>query len=294
MKHHYTRQQNLIDAGLLVLGLLVGSCLPEPLPVDGIPVLTPQIVVSTQIVPDQLPEESFVVLLTKSFGALDASDDSDPYELIQQIAVDDAVVSITGPDSTYNLFNIGSGLYGGIAIPFVPRASYQLDVTSESLGSVTATTTVQPAITFDELLTELYFNGFDDTLLQVTQQFTDPVGKDYYMVNVQEIRRQDALENLLNPRSFTRLIDDVNFDGQKHRESFRVVYRDYYAGDTTAIYIARISEEYYNFMKLRLDNRYSFVEYLSEPVNYPTNVVGGKGFFNLYVPDVRIEIVGMD
>jgi hypothetical protein len=294
MKQYHTRQQNLISAGLLMLGLLVGSCLPEPLPVDGIPVIAPQIVVSTQIVPDQLPEESFVVLLTKSFGALDASDDSDPYELIQQIAVDDAVVSITGPDSTYNLFNIGSGLYGGIAIPFVPRASYQLDVTSESLGSVTATTTVQPSITFDELITELYFNGFDDTLLQVTQQFTDPVGKDYYMVNVQEIRRQDALENLLNPRSFTRLIDDVNFDGEKHRESFRVVYRDYYAGDTTAIYIARISEEYYNFMKLRLDNRYSFVEYLSEPVNYPTNVVGGKGFFNLYVPDIRIEIVGMN
>ena len=293
-QHHLTRQQGLISAGLLALGLLVGSCLPEPLPVDGIPVLRPQIVVSTQIVPDQLPDESFVVLLTKSFGALDASDDSDPYELIQQIAVDDAVVSIVGPDSTYNLLNIGSGVYGRVAIPFVPRASYRLEVTSESLGSVTATATVQPSITFDELITELYFNGYDDTLLQVTHQFTDPVGKDYYMVNVQDVRRQDVFENLLNPRGFTRLLDDVNFDGERHRESFRVVYRDYYAGDTTAIYLARISEEYYNFMKLRLDNRYSFVEYLSEPVNYPTNVVGGKGFFNLYVPDVRIKHVGVD
>jgi hypothetical protein len=293
MKHHHpTWQQGLIGAGLLAL--LGGSCLPEPLPVDGIPVLKPQIVVSTQIIPDQLPNESFVVLLTKSFGALDASDDSDPYELIQQIAVDDAVVSILGPDSIYNLFNIGSGLYGGIAIPFVPGASYQLDVTSESLGSVTATTTVQPSATFDELITELYFNGYDDTLLQVTQQFTDPVGKNYYMVNVQDIRRQTAIENLINPRGFTRLIDDINFEGGKHRESFRVVYRDYYVGDTTAIYLACISEEYYNFMKLRIDNRYSFVEYLSEPVNYPSNVVGGKGFFNLYVPDVRIKIVGID
>jgi hypothetical protein len=289
-QHHLTRQQGLFGAVFLALGLLVGSCLPEPLPVNGLPVLKPQIVVSTQIIPDQLPNESFVVLLTKSFGALDASDDSDPYELIQQIALDDAVVTITGADSTYNLINIGSGLYGGVFIPFVPDASYRLDVTSESLGSVTATTTVQPPATFDELGTELYFDGYD-TLLKVTHQFTDHVGKDYYMVNVQDLRREDAIENLIMPRSYTRLIDDENFDGQKHRESFLVVYRDYYVGDTTGIYLARISEEYYNFMKLRIDNRYSFTEYLSEPTNYPTNVVGGKGFFNLFVPDVHLEIV---
>lgn len=280
----------MIGAGLLALGFLVGSCLPDPLPVTGIPVLKPEIVVSTQIIPDS----SLAVLLTKSFGALDFSDDSDPLELIEQIAVDDAVVTVTGPDSTYRLINLGTGVYGGIFIPFQSRASYRLDVTSESLGSVTATTTVQPPVSFDELITELYFNGFDDTLLQVTHQFADPVGKDWYMINVQDLRRQDALENLLNPRSFTRLIDDANFDGRNHRESFRVIYRDYYVGDTTAIYLARISEEYYNFMKLRLDNRYSFTEYLSEPVNYPTNVVGGKGFFNLQVPDVRIVIVGTE
>lgn len=287
-QYHLTQKHGMIGAGLLTLGLLVGSCLPDPLPVKGLPVVEPQIVVSTQIIPEQY----FAVLLTKTFGALDASDASEPLELLQQIAVKDAEVTITGPDSTYRLINIGIGLYGGIFIPFVPRASYRLDVTSASLGSVSATTTVQPPITFDDLDTELFFNGFDDTLLQVTHQFTDPVGKDWYVINVQDLRREEAIDRLLNPRSFTRLIDDENFDGQRHRESFRVEYRDYYGGDTTAIYLARVSEEYYNFMKLRLDNRYSFTEYLSEPVNYPTNVVGGKGFFNLYVPDVRVVIVG--
>ena len=58
---------------LLVCAMLVWGCLPEPLDVDGIPVVKPQIVVSTQIIPDQ----SLIVLLTKTFGALDASDDSD-------------------------------------------------------------------------------------------------------------------------------------------------------------------------------------------------------------------------
>jgi hypothetical protein len=268
----------------IACGLVVGGCLPDPLPVEGIPVVKPQIVVSTQIIPDQ----SLVVLLTKTFGALDASDDSDPEALIRQIAVEDAVVRITGAGRTDTLLALGSGAYGGIMIPFAAGTSYRLDVTSESLGSVTATTTVQEPITFDDIDVQLYFNGFDDTLLQVTHQFKDPIGKDWYMVNVQQIEQEDLLENLLNPRAFTRLLDDVDFDGQLYKETFRQAFRRYHTGDTTLVFLSRISEEYYNFIQLRLDNRFSFVEYLGEPVNYPSNVTGGKGFFNLYVPDVRV------
>ena len=55
--------------------------------------------------------------------------------------------------------------------------------------------------------------------------------------------------------------------------------------------VARLRDEYYDFIDLRIDNRFSFVEYLSEPVNYPSNVVGGKGFFNLYIPDVETFIL---
>jgi hypothetical protein len=43
-------------------------------------------------------------------------------------------------------------------------------------------------------------------------------------------------------------------------------------------------------MKLRIDNRFSLVEFVSEPVNYPSNVAGGKGYFNLYIPDVRFFV----
>ncbi len=44
-------------------------------------------------------------------------------------------------------------------------------------------------------------------------------------------------------------------------------------------------------MELRQDNRFSLVEFLGEPINYPTNVVGGKGFFNLYIPDIRTFVL---
>lgn len=272
---------------LVVLPLLLWGCLPEPLDVGGLPVVKPQIVVSTQIIPDR----SLVVLLTKTFGALDASDDSDPAELLKQIALDDAVVTIIGPNGAYELEPLENGLYGGLIIPFEAGEEYTLHAVSESLGEVTATTTVKPMVSFDDIKAELVFNGYDDTLAEITYRITDASEQNWYMLNVQEIERADIVDNLINPRAFTRLLEDKTFNGEIYRETFRVFPRDFIPGDTIAVSLSNISKDYYDFMNLRLDNRYTFVEYLSEPVNYPSNVKGGKGFFNLYIPDIETFIL---
>ena len=266
---------------------LLMSCLPEPLAIDGLPVVKPQIVVSTQIIPDR----SLVVLLTKTFGALEGSDDSDPEELLQQIAVDDAIVVIKGPVRTDTLLNIGYGFYGDVIIPFEEGEEYNLYINSESLGEVTATTTVKEQIKFEDIEAGLFFNGFGDTLAEVTHAFVDPPGKNWYMLNVQEVERVDIVENLLNPNSFMRLHDDVDFEGHELKETFHVFPRDYNPGDTIAVSLSNISSDYYDFLKLRVDNRFSLVQYLSEPVNYPSNIIGGKGFFNLYIPDVKFFVL---
>ncbi|HMG93328.1 MAG TPA: DUF4249 domain-containing protein [Chryseolinea sp.] len=269
-----------------VFGVMI-SCLPEPLSIDGLPVVKPEIVVSTQMVPDR----SLVVLLTKTFGALEGSNDSDPEELLQQIAVDDAVVVITGPDRSDTLVNIGYGFYGDVIIPFVAGEEYSLYVNSASLGEITATTYVKEQIQFEDIEAGLYFNGFGDTLAEVTHTFLDPPGKNWYMLNVQEVEQEDIVENLLNPNSFMKLHDDVDFEGNELEETFRVFPRDYHAGDTIAVSLSNISSDYYEFLQLRVDNRFSLVQYLSEPVNYPSNINGGRGFFNLYIPDVEFFVL---
>jgi hypothetical protein len=110
------------------------------------------------------------------------------------------------------------------------------------------------------------------------------------MINVQEVEQEDFLENLLNPRAYTILLPDDEFNGGSYAERFRVFPRDYEPGDTIAVSLSNISEEYFEFMQLRIDNRFSLVEFISEPVNYPSNIVGGRGYFNLYVPDVRFFV----
>jgi hypothetical protein len=270
-----------------MLLVLMTSCLPEPIPLTGLEKVKPQIVVSTQIV----PEEGLVVFLTKTFGALDFNEDSDPEELIAQIAVADAVVVLTGPEQVDTLLALGLGLYGGIPIPFRSGDTYRMDVYSESLGKVTATTTVVPQVPFESIEADLHFNGFDDTLVQVTHSIIDPAGKNWYMVNVQRIRRENLVENILNPEAFTRLLDDAEFEGERYHETFRSFPRNFETGDTVSVSLSNISEDYYKFMEMRIDNRFSFIEYLSEPVNYPSNVEGGRGFFNLYIPDIRLFVM---
>lgn len=269
---------------------LLLSCRPDPLEVKNIPAIKPEIVVSTQIIPDS----TLLVVLTKTFSALDAGTNTDPEELFKMIAINDATVTLTGAGRTDTLKFLDNGFYGGILIPFQELDFYELHISSETLGEVRASTEVQPRVKFNEVQANLYLNEFNDTLAQITYSFFDPEESNWYMVNVQEVEQEDVIRNAINPGAYTVLFDDTKFQDKVREEQFRVTTRDYAPGDTIAVSLSNISKEYYSFMKLRLDNRLSFIEFLSEPVNYPSNIEGGKGFFNLYVPDIRTFVLEDD
>ncbi|MEJ0056601.1 MAG: DUF4249 family protein [Bacteroidota bacterium] len=118
----------------------------------------------------------------------------------------------------------------------------------------------------------------------------DPAGKNFYMVNVQRFSQTQDLQSLLNPRIFTHLTDDVTFDGKFFEEDFRTLFQRYSKGDSIAVVMANVSEDYYKFLKLRND-RFRFSEFASEPLNYSSNVKGGYGFFNLHTQDVRVFVL---
>jgi hypothetical protein len=269
---------------LLCCGTWLTGCLPDPLVVDGIPVMKPKIVVSSRVTSD----ETVVVLLTKSVGALEASEDSDPEELLELITLNDAEVTIEHNGISYELTSIGNGLYGSVEIPLQPGDDYFLSVESPTLGTVTASTKVMEKVDFNSVDARTFDNGYD-TLAEVTFTFNDPVGKNYYMLNVQHLTREGEAEDLLNPDMFTYLMDDIAFENQEYYGRQRAVTRrDFKPGDTVGLFLSNINKEYYDFMRTRLDSRFNFSDFLGEPLNYPTNVKGGLGFFNLYIPDVRI------
>lgn len=267
--------------------LVAVCCTPDPLEVNNIPSVEPKIVVSSQLIPGQ----AVAVLLTKTVGALQVNDDQDFEALIEQIAVTDATVSIA--DKTGNaqeLAYLQSGVYGAANLVLTPGEPYTLHVESPTMGSVKATTTVQSFRPFATAEAELYFVG-NDTLARVNFSIEDPPGKNYYMVNAQRVRRSNYEERLINPPLTTVLLSDVARDGQILSDQFTVFSRNINEGDTLALFLASVSEDYYRFAQIRQDTRFGLIEFISEPINYPTNVEGGLGYFNLYVPDGRVFVL---
>lgn len=267
--------------------IVTAACIPDPLPVDGIPTLKSKIVVATQIVPDQ----TVAIFLTKSVGALDASRDSDIEELLTQVAINDALVIIYNDTFRDTLDFLQLGLYTSTSVPLTPGVEYSLLVKSPTMGEVTATTKVLSQAMFNSVDASIFDTGFD-TLATVNYSFQDDTGPNWYMFNVQRISQEFEPDDLLNPEIFTHLETDEGFENQLRENQLKVfLRRDFIPGDTLALFLSNISEEYYEFNQIRLDSRFSFADFLGEPANYPTNIKGGLGFFNLHIPDVRILVL---
>ncbi len=267
-------------------GLMMSSCLPDPLPVNNLPKLEPKIVISSQIIPDQ----GLVVLLTRSIGALDAGDDSDPEELLQQIMINDALVTLHYQNNIDTLSSLGNGLYGGLTNEWTEGITYELRAQAEGLQNVNAFAQLKASVPFETVNARLFVNEYD-SLAEVDYSLQDPEGENFYMVNVQQFSSTQELTSLLNPNVFTYLKDDHDFDGQLFQDQFRVFFREFSQGDTVAVFLSNVEKEYYQFWDLRNENRYGFSELASEPLNYPTNVNGGLGFFTLQVSDVRVFVL---
>lgn len=278
----------VVSSRMLLAALLLNvSCMPEPLQVDNVPSIKPEIVVSSQVMSDTM----LAVILTRTISALDANDDSDPQALASEIAITDAKVTLTVNGKDYVLPHVQDGAYEGKYITLQAGDQCHLLVESPSFGQVSATTTVQPPIYFDSVRAEAYFNGYNDFLAEVTYTLQDPPMQNFYMINVQGAKRDVMIQNIMNPDAYTKLFEDKIFNGTDYSEVFRAAPQDFRPGDSVAVSLANVSSEYYEFLKLRMENKLGLVEMLSEPINYPTNVKGGRGFFNLHLPDVRVMIL---
>lgn len=268
--------------------LFLSSCLPDPLEVDNVPMVEKEMVVASQM----LPEETLLILLTRTFGALEIGGNNDVEAMLEKIAVNDALVTIEGRGAIDTLDFLGNGFYGGVEIEFKTGENYKLHAASETLGEVTAETTVKPHVSFKKVEADLIQNEYGDTLIQVVYVFEDPLPPNWYMISVQKIEAERIVENAINPLTYTRLLNDDEFNGKVYTEKVSVVARHYAIGDTIAVMLSNIQEDYYKFMNMRMDGRSNFLEFLGEPVDYPSNVTNGKGFFNLYLPDIRTFVLG--
>ncbi len=269
----------------IVLFLIMGiawSCLPEPLPVNNIPEVAPTVVVGSQV----LPEEFLVITLTRNFNALTAGPETDIDEIIEELLLDSIEVAVEVEGQVYPLYNVASGIYVGNGIPQITDAIYTLALTNPfNNRALTASTQLLANVGFEDLQVSLNQTPFD-TLVNVKLRIDDPPEKNWYMVNVQLLNEEYDLQEL----PYIELIDDEDFETNLIDYEFTMPFRDYAPGDTVLVSMANISSLYYEFLTIRKDQRYSLLDGLGEPVNYPTNIINGQGFFHAHQPDIQLFV----
>ena len=271
-----------------VMVLLIG-CVPEELEVKNVPKAESKLVVSTILVPDQ----TIILALTQSFGALDGGEESNPSELLSQVLVPDAQVTIQYDGGSIPLYQTFNGFYTSIELLQEVDKEYTLSVFDPASGrSVSAVTKLNEISTFDSVSVRLEATSLD-TFPRIKFKFQDNPGEDYYMINVHKIvQRSELYESFIDNQPYTYLIDNADvFDGGMVSGEFLAIHNeDYDPLDTLVVSLSNISIEYYSYLKTRDDERLT-IDFLSEPFNLPSNVSNGYGFFNLHVPNPRTFVL---
>jgi len=267
--------------------LLLTSCLPEPIETE-IEQAESKIVVSSQVIPGNF----MLVTVSRSFSALEGSYGSDlDQEDLDQFLVKDAIVVLSYADRVDTLVNSpdAPGVYASLLRLEEANQSFELYVydpkTKESvtarstmldrvnLETVTATTSIAPLI--------------DDTIYTMKYSFTDPPEDNWYVVNVFDPNNLQVNFNFLgneNDQVYTQLVSDKSYDGSTIEFSSEIIGYDF--NDTVTVMFSNISESYFRFLDARQRGGGIISSVTGEPINHPTNVQGGYGYFNTHNPSL--------
>ena len=294
--NRYKSYQKLIS-NLSILSLFslifVSSCFPKPLDIEleQAPV---KMVIASQIVPNSI----MVVAVSRSFGALDYSEDYDTTssenDILDKLMVKDAKVTISYMGITDDLLPIDDlpGIYASATVPQFTNVEYTLNVYNPETGkSVSSKASMLNVIPFDSISAK---RGEGDKYndITVSVSFTDPPDElNWYMINfyTQEDTNQSVSPfEPQSPNQVTILLSDEGFESSKVSGE-RVLYN--WTSDTLVASISNISHEYYNYLSARKRGGNLFSSIVSEPINYPSNIKDGYGFFTTHFPDIKIIIL---
>ncbi len=284
MKNYIT-----ISLGLIIL-FSVG-CRPKPLDID-LPQAEPKLVISSQVIPGSL----MVVTVSRSMDAKGFNVDNDTLtqDVLNQLLVDSGIVTISYNGSTDTLFRTPGvpGVFVSLSTPRILNTNYNLYVKDYNTGmSVTSSAYMLQQVSLDTAYAKIDRSGLFSTT-KITYSFNDPQGEDnWYMVNFYAQKDSNStsggvnLNENKNVLKETIVLNDKNFSSASVTASHTV---SEWNQDTVVVSISNISEGYYNYLNARIRSGSLLTSFTREPVNHPTNINDGYGFFTTHIPSLRI------
>ncbi len=276
--------------GLIGIVFISFQCQPDPLDIT-LPEYEPSLVVASQVLPGKI----MFIGLTRSFTVLSSagSKGSGDSSTFSNVLVDSAFVSIEHSGEVDTLINISPGLFASLKPLDNPGVNYTLKVTDYMLNkSITASAEMLESVKFDTVYPVIN-NNLNDTVVTIHAEMTDdPMDNNFYMINVYS---RNILNDGLDLNSFftngenkiqsTILYNDTELKNLDYKIDINL--EKVGTKDSIAVALSNISESYYEFLKKREKSGNIFTELTNEPINYPSNINGGLGFFNTHFPDVE-------
>jgi len=268
---------------LILIGLLIlsSSCRPKSIAinVDSAP---PKLVAFTQVIPDNI----MVVALSKSFSVLDGNTEED----YQNLLVSGATVQIKFNNQTFDFYELNPGIYLSYSNAYQIDNEYEL-IAYLGTDTIRSTAKMLPKVNFTNVL-PIVEKLASDTNVYFNLEFNDPANiSNWYLINIYNKQTSSSgtdlanyFQNGNNALIKSILISDKEFSGTYIN---KILVSDLHAKDSTVVTLSNINESYFNYLNFRVGGGNVFNQLNIEPVNYPTNITNGYGFFNTHFPDIK-------
>jgi hypothetical protein len=266
----------------LLLGLGLFSCQPDPIETE-LPAHESKLVISTQVA----PEKYMVVQVSKSFSSLAGPGDSlgSDTAFLRSLVVEHALVQVTFNGRTETLKHLRDGLYYSTRILQNYRQNYTLFVRDSVSGlECRAATEMLAPVAFDKLEPEIKRTA-RDTAVALHYTLSDPgPEKNFFLISLVGASRKSILpwkgsKSLKNIQEQIILVSDENFENGSYTATDKLSLA---STDTLVVSLSNISEHYYRYLQLYQRSGSLMNQLTGEPINLPTNVQNGYGYFSAH------------
>lgn len=281
--------KTLLSAALAALAF--ASC-RKAKPIDiAIPQSENSMVISSTVVNEHtiMVSAGYTLKSTASAAKTDSSK-----ALPEGMLIDSAIITISEAGQTpVQLWKQSSGLYSTGDIALKPGKEYILSVTDCKKGTVSTATTTYVANNSPVHLSTTQAGAESDSLLKVDIAIDETGNGDYYFVSYSTlaqlrqaagmIKEDTARKNMASLVSFESkkilLLDTSSARQNKICGSFLAKAGK---GDTLVVQVARVDNAYYKYLTAYKRTGYFINQLTGEPINLPSNVQPGYGYFALY------------
>lgn len=264
------------------------SCRPKPI-VLNVKTAPNKLVVYSQIIPGN----KMLVFLSRTFSPLENSTANNE----QLSLVSGATVRILFDNKTFDFKEYSPGVYKSNFDGYQVDQDYDLLVIS-GVDTIKSRTKMLPQLDFNTIKPNIE-KSLIDTTVYINFSFDDiPNVSNWYLLNFYKKQSTPIVEGGNNhlPIGSNFLGKDSNYllktiivSDKEFSDSYskKLKLSDVKYNDSIVVTLSNINETYFRYLSYKVGSGGIINQLNIEPLNYPTNILNGYGFFNAHSPSTH-------